>query len=276
MSEHRALRDTRGAAGVLQECDVVVRRRHRLERQELALFERVVEAQCARQLVRRDLLAHVAHDQVHDRGLRPAELVADAGDQHVLDTRPLDHLFERVREVLQDQDRLRTGIAQLMLELARGVERIRVDDSEPGAQRAEQRDRILQDVRQHDRDPVAPLQFRALLQPGREVACPPVELGISDRAAEAAESALRREALAAGLEHRRERRVFVRIDLRRHAVRVVLQPDLVHFSSTWLKTGHRLSSNRGWAAAVGWMPSACISFSSSATPSRKKPRSGVP
>ena len=77
---------------------------------------------------------------------------------------------ERVREVLQDDDRLRAGVLQLMLELARGVERIGVDDREAGAQRAVQRDRVLQDVRQHDRDAVALLQVRALLQPGGEVA----------------------------------------------------------------------------------------------------------
>ena len=123
-----------------------------------------------------------------------------------------------------------------MFELARGVERIRVDDGEPGAQRAEQRDRVLQDVRQHDRDPVATLQFRALLQPGCEVARAAVVLGVGDGAAEAGEGVERREALAARLEQRRERGIFVRIDLRRHAGWIVLQPDLVHFLSTGLQS----------------------------------------
>src|SRR6185369_3769735 len=188
----------------------------------------------------------------------------------------LDHIPQRVREVLQNQNRLRAGILQLMLQLTRRVQRIRIDDRQPRPQRAEQRDRILQNVRQHDRDPIAPPQLRALLQPRREVARTAVEFGIAQRAPEAAESVELREPPTARFEQRRQRGIFVWIDLRRHAVRIVLQPDLVHFLSTGLKTGHRLSSKRGWAAAVGWMPSACISLSSSATPSRKNPTSGVP
>ena len=79
---------------------------------------------------------------------------------------------ERVREVLEDDDGLRAGVLELMLELARGVERIRVDDGQAGAQGAVQRDRVLQDVRQHERDAIALLQVVRLLQPGGEVARP--------------------------------------------------------------------------------------------------------
>ena len=93
MSEHRALRDAGRAAGVLQERDVVVSQRHRRRSgRNCPCCEHVVEAQCARQLPARHLLAHVAHDQVDDRGLRPAELVADAGDDDVLDRGAVDDL----------------------------------------------------------------------------------------------------------------------------------------------------------------------------------------
>ena len=77
-----------------------------------------------------------------------------------------------------------------------------------------------------------------------------------------------------------QRAILVRVDLRRHARRIVLQPDLFHTRSPqglcalapvtssvrFDSAGHRLSSSRGCAALFGWMPSACIKFGSSATP----------
>ena len=89
------------------------------------------------------------------------------------------HSSQHVRDVLEDHDRLRAGVLQLVLELAVRVERVGVDDREPGAQRAEQRDRVLQDVRHHQRDAVAPLQPRLLLQPRPEGAAQRVELAES-------------------------------------------------------------------------------------------------
>ena len=56
------------------------------------------------------------------------------------------------REVLEDHDRLGAGVLELVLELARRVERIDVDDDVAGAQHARERDRVLHHVRHHDRD----------------------------------------------------------------------------------------------------------------------------
>ena len=41
---------------------------------------------------------------------------------HGLDADLVDHLVQRVREVLQDQDRACTGITQLVLQFARRVQ----------------------------------------------------------------------------------------------------------------------------------------------------------
>ena len=73
-----------------------------------------------------------------------------------------DHLLHGGGEILQHDDRLGAGILELMLELARGVERIDVDHRIAGAQHGRDRDRILQHVRHHQRDARALLQALAL------------------------------------------------------------------------------------------------------------------
>ena len=58
---------------------------------------------------------------------------------------------ERVREIFQDDDGFGARVVQLVLQLARGIQRIDVDDGIAGAQHGGDRDRILQHVRHHDR-----------------------------------------------------------------------------------------------------------------------------
>ena len=70
-------------------------------------------------------------------------------------------LLQRAGEVLEDDDRLGAGVLQLVLELARRVQRIDVHDRHAGAQDAEQRDRVLQQVGRHDRDALALRHARA-------------------------------------------------------------------------------------------------------------------
>ena len=92
--------------------------------------------------------------------------------------------WQRVGEVLDDDDDLGAGVVQLVLELARGVQRIDVDDRAAGAQDAEQAHRVLQDVGHHQRDARALLAALAL-QPGAERRRQRVELGEGDRLAHA-------------------------------------------------------------------------------------------
>ena len=226
--EHGALRDTRGAAGVLQERDVVVSQRHSLEILELALAQRLVEADGAGQRVFRDLLLHVPQREVHEQRLREREQVADAGDDHRLDAGLVDHLLQRVGEVLEDQDRPGARVLELVLELAGRVQRIGVDDGQARAERGGNRDRVLQDVGQHDGDAVALLQARHLLQVGRELPAQAVDVAERERAIHARVGRLCGELRKAALHKGLQRSDFVRVDLGRHAGRVVLQPDLVH------------------------------------------------
>ena len=197
------------------------------------------------------------------------------------------HLLQRVREVLEDQDRPRARVPELVLELARRVQRVGVDHRQPGAERADDRHRVLQDVRQHDGDAVALLQARHLLQVGRELAAQPVEVAVGERPVHQRVGRAIRELREAVLDERLQRGDLVRVDLGRHAGGVVPEPDLVHVvplcrslyiaapaalfivAATASACGHTWSSSFGCAAAFGCRPSSCISASSSATPSRK-------
>ena len=193
--------------------------------------ERFLERDRAGQLVRRHHLLHLAHHQVDDHALH-AEHLAERGHDHVLDRRAAAHLLQHVAEVLQHHDRLGAGILQLVLELARRVERIDVHHRAAGAQDAEHRDRVLQAVRHHDRHARA-FGEAARLQPGAEVARALVELVEGDALAHAVE----RGAVAilgdARVEQLDERAVLAGVDVRGHACGVALQPDAVHvFSSS--------------------------------------------
>ena len=148
----------------------------------------------------------------------------------MLERRARAHLLQHRGEIFQDDDRFGPGIIHLVLELARGVERIHVHHHAAGAQRAEHRDRILQAVRHHERDARA-LRKALRLQPGAEVARQRIELGEAQRLAHAGEG----RALAVGadalLEELDQRAVLMGVDLGRHAGRIALQPDALHVSS---------------------------------------------
>ena len=228
--EHRPLGHAGRAARVLQERDVLLRQRNRIERQAAPGGKRGVPGDGAFDPPRRHELLAVLDHQVGEQALQRREQVADLGGDHVLDRGARDHLLHRVREVLEHDDRLRARVLELVLELAPGVERIAVDDRQPGAEGAEQRDRILQHVRQHDRQAVALDEAAALLQVGREVPRQAVDLGVGERRPQAAE---RRQVAKArvGLGVQLGKRcVGARVDLVRNARRIVLQPDLVHGS----------------------------------------------
>ena len=253
MRQHRALGDARRAAGVLQERDVLGPERNGRQVLVPALAQRVRETHCARQAPLRHLLAHVAQHEVHDGRLREAEQVADARDDDGVEVDVVADLLQRVREVLEDHQRTRTGVAQLVPQLARRVHRVRVDDRETGTERAQDRDRVLQHVRQHDRDAVARPELRDLLQVGGEARAEHVELAVGQRAVHAREARPVAVPLDAALEQVQQRRVLRRVDLRGYARRVMCEPDLVHDRSpVWTRSlVCRAGVVRPYIAAVG-------------------------
>ena len=103
-----------------------------------------------------------------------------------------DHFLHRLREILDDDDQFGARIGQLVLELARRVERVDVDHRAAGAEGPEQADRVLQDVGHHQRDARA-LLAAVRLQIDAERGGQPVELAERDRLAHARERGARRE-----------------------------------------------------------------------------------
>ena len=149
-------------------------------RRPAARVERVIPADHAVDPEPGHELLDVPHHEVHQRRLREAEHVAEAGHHHVLHLGIVDALLEHVPEVLEHHDRTRAGINELMAKLACGVQRVRADDDETGAQRAEERNRILQDVRHHQGDALALGEPGSRGEEPREVLCEPIELGEGD------------------------------------------------------------------------------------------------
>ena len=156
-------------------------------RRELRLVElhaaagrdRVVEGDRARYRIGRHHFLHPPHHQVDDHALE-AEQVAHAADDDMLHRGLGHHLLHGGGEILQHDHRLGAGILELVLELARRVERIDVDDRIARAQHGGGRYRILQHVRHHQRDAGALLQALAL-QIGRQRQRHLVEVAVADR-----------------------------------------------------------------------------------------------
>ena len=196
---------------------------HGLHRSARALVERLVETHRARQAVVGHHLLDVAHHVVDERALQEAEAVAHGGQHDVLDRRGRDALLQRGAEVLHDDDGLRARVLELMLEFARRVQRVHVDQDQAGAQDARDRDRVLRAVGHHHGHTVALGQAQALQVRGEGLA-PLVGFRVADVLAhEAVGRAVRvlREAL---FHERDQRRVLRGIDIGGHTLRVAAEP----------------------------------------------------
>ena len=223
--EDRALGNAGRAAGILEDGDILALDGRRGKGLARAFGQRGPEGRVARQRPCRHHFA--AHDKIDDGPLHGAQHVAHAGDDHVLDLRLGQGLLQDGGEILEHDDGQRAGILQLMLELARRVERVDVDGDEARANDGGERDRILQHVRQHDGDAVALLEAFGL-QPGREEPRHAVDVAEGDGLVHADIGLVVRVLLVALLEQRRERLVAAHVDVARNARRIGVEPDLVH------------------------------------------------
>ena len=104
MRQHGALGNAGRAARVLQEGDIVPGQRHRLEAVPAPGGEGRVEADRIRQLPGRHHLLDVAQHQVDHGALDGAEHLAHRRHHDMLDRRVRDHLLQRVREILDNDD----------------------------------------------------------------------------------------------------------------------------------------------------------------------------
>jgi hypothetical protein len=197
------------------------------------LREQVAQRQLTVQRVGRHHLLDVTHHEVDQLPLRCREQVGELGHDDVLDVGVGDRTLDHLGEVREHDDRGRTGVGELVVQLACGVERVDVDHRHAGAQDTEQHHRVLQRVGHHDRDAFALGQAEAVLQHRGEGRTLAFELAVGQRVTEVGVS---RPVGIGGdrlLEDLDDRRNPFRIDLTGHTRRVALQPDLVHPSSLW-------------------------------------------
>ena len=115
-----------------------------------------------------------------------------------------------------------------MFQFPRGVQRVDVDNGEARAQRAEQSHRILQQIGQHDRDPVALGQAKIVLQVGGKIPAQLIQFTVADRYRHVGIGREVAELAATLFESVLQRRVLVNVDLSRNAFRILLEPDLIH------------------------------------------------
>ncbi len=226
VAEHHALGVTGGAAGVLQEGQVVEVHVHREMGQRPSLLERLIEAYRTAQVEPRHLFLHAAQDEVHRRALEGAEQVADGRHHHALDAAAGHGFFQGVGEVLEDHHRLGAAVLEQMLEFMGGVQRVDVDHHRTGQDRPQQADRVLQAVGHHQRHAVAGLHTLAL-QPGGKRNALHVPVGIGHFGADADVGHPFAEFFQVLQEHLAQRRVVLDtgIDVRRDARQVGVQPD---------------------------------------------------
>ncbi len=146
----------------------------------------------------------------------------------MLDWGVVDHLFQGMGEVGDDDDGFGTGIFELMLQLARGIERVDVDHDHASAQDAEHGDGVLQQVRHHHRNPIPFLQLQLVLQVGSKGAGLLFKTAVGDGLAHVDEGGLIGKLGYRGLEHLDQGAVLVWINLGRDPFRITFQPDFFH------------------------------------------------
>ncbi|CCK02935.1 hypothetical protein BN129_1519 [Cronobacter sakazakii 701] len=227
MGQHRAFRHARSTAGILQESEIVWRHFRLDVLHAVAVMQRAAKRNSVRQVILRHQAFHVLHHKVHQRAFGGGELIAHARQNDVFHLGLIDHFFQRVRKVRNDDDGAGTAVVQLMLQLARRVERVDVHDDHSGAQNAEQRHRILQEIWHHQRHAIAFLQAQALLQPGGEGAAALFQLAEGHHLTHVGEGGLVGVACAGLLKQIHQGVITVRVYLRRNIRRITGKPNLL-------------------------------------------------
>ena len=230
VTQHGAFGDAGRAAGVLQEREVPAAGRGGPQGLPCSFLEGTRERDRARQPERGHQLLHPPHHEIDQRRFREAESIPHADEDHVLNLGASDDLGEGVREVLDDDDGPRARVVELVFEFARGVERVGVDDGEAGEQHAEDRDRVGEQIRHHDRDAVARVEAEPLQVSG-ECPRPLVHLAVRDGDVEVRVGRPVGEAPHALLVQRHDRFVGVDVRLGRHSRRITPEPNLFHAAS---------------------------------------------
>ncbi len=237
--------------------------------------QRLAQPHRARYVVRRHHLLQVARAGVDQQAARERVQVRELRDHDVADAGVREHRRGVRRHVRQQHQRRRARVLELVLHLARGVERVGVHDDQPGAQRPQAHHRVLHQVRHLDRDAIPGLQVRVMLQPRREGRGQPVELAERERVAQAAQRGLVGKARRRGREHRLHAVVLQQPDVLRHArggPRPLDQFHCVHCRSSPPGGSEKLRVETVAKMLRGWQSQECAAIIRAASNSPGAPR----
>ena len=120
---------------------------------------------------------------------------------------------------------LDTGIVELMLQLALGVERVGIHHHHPRAQGTQTDHQILDQIGHLNRDPVAPRKACAMLQPAGKVRRQAVEIGVAQGVTDTATGRLVTIRRQRFLEERDNRGVAFGVDMTGYSQRIKLRGD---------------------------------------------------
>lgn len=146
----------------------------------------------------------------------------------MLDRGVVDHFFQGMSKVGDDDDGLGAGVLELMFQLARGVERVDVDHYHAGTQDAEHRDGVLQQVGHHHGDPVTLTELELVLQVGGKGAGLLFKATVGNGLPHVDEGRLVGKFSHRLFKHLDQGAVLVSINLGGHPFWITLQPDFFH------------------------------------------------
>ena len=138
----------------------------------------------------------------------------------MLDARIRQAFLQGAGKVFQNDNRLGAGVLELVLQFARGVQRVDVHQHIAGAQNRGNGHGVLRYVGHHDGHPVPARQTQAL-QVGRQGCTLASQLGISQVPSHEMKGRAIRVARKAVFHQRHQRGVDPYIDIRRNARRVM-------------------------------------------------------
>ncbi|MNH03262.1 hypothetical protein D3C79_625200 [compost metagenome] len=226
VSEHCALGQTGGAAGVLQHSDVIEVQRDLLGHCATPLTQRALERHSLGQMVVRDHLLDLGDNGIDQPALGRRQHVAHLRFNQELDAGIGQYLLHQFAEHVQVDQRPGSGILELMTHLASGIQRVGVDHDQPGAQGAKHCDRVLQHIGHLHRDTVARHQIGVLLQIGGKGRRVTIQLSVGHRHPEIAERRAVSKLLARAFEHFDHRLVSIHVNVRRNACRALVIPEI--------------------------------------------------
>ncbi|MNL45375.1 hypothetical protein D3C87_1680170 [compost metagenome] len=79
----------------------------------------------------------VFNDKVNQRAFGGRKLIAHSGQDHVADLGLINHFFQSMGKVRDNNDSRRAAVVELVFQLTRGIQRVYVNDDHPRAQNTE-------------------------------------------------------------------------------------------------------------------------------------------